>query len=70
MSNRASVLGKTVNMDALRLQNENTIAVGNMNVNARGDLLGHGGKVIKTRNELMQEYYQQQKDQLDPDEEF
>ena len=28
-----------------------------MNVNARGDQLGPGGKVVKTRNEVMKEAY-------------
>lgn len=49
--------GKTIDMDKLRLANEKTIAVGNMKVNARGDQLGPGGAIAKTRNEVMQEYY-------------
>lgn len=49
--------GKLVDMDGLRLKNESTIAVGNMHVNARGDVLGPGGKVVKTRNERMNENY-------------
>lgn len=49
--------GKIVDMDGLRLQNEDTIAVGNMRTNARGDELGPGGKVIKTRNQVMDENY-------------
>jgi len=52
-----TALGKSVDMDHLRLTNEETIAVGNMKVNARGDELGPGGQVIKTRNEVMDEYY-------------
>lgn len=49
--------GKIVDIDKLRLANESTIAVGNMKTNARGDQLGHGGEVVKTRAQLMQEYY-------------
>lgn len=49
--------GKVVNIDNLILANENTIAVGNMGVNARGDELGPGGKVIATRNQNMNDYY-------------
>lgn len=45
--------GLPIDMDRLRLSNESTIAVGNMKVNARGDQLGAGGKVIKTRAEIM-----------------
>lgn len=49
--------GKQVNLDALIAQNENTIAVGNMKVNARGDQLGAGGKVEVSREKAMNEYY-------------
>lgn len=52
-----SAMGKVVDIDALRLANENAIALGNMKVNARGDELGPGGKVVKTRAQLMQEYH-------------
>ena len=50
--------GRNLDMDRLRLQNETTIAVGNMRVNARGDQLGPGGEVEKNRNQLSQEQYQ------------
>jgi hypothetical protein len=49
--------GKLVDMDMLRLKNEDTIAVGNMRTNARGDELGPGGKVVRTRNEKMNDSY-------------
>lgn len=52
-----SARGKLVDMDMLRLANESTIAVGNMKVNARGDQLGKGGKIIKTRAQVMAEYH-------------
>lgn len=52
-----SAMGKQINMDMLRLSNESTIAVGNMRSNARGDELGHGGKVIKSRAEIVQDYH-------------
>ena len=52
-----SALGKSIDMDNIRLQNEEAIAVGNMRVNARGDELGPGGIVVRTRNQLMDEYY-------------
>lgn len=53
-----SAQGNLVDMEKLRLSNEDSIAVGNMKVNARGDQLGPGGRVIKTRNQVMKEYYQ------------
>ena len=49
--------GKLVDMDTLALKNETVIAVGNMNVNARGDQLGEGGSIVKTREEIMTEHY-------------
>lgn len=50
-------MGNAVDIDQLRLANETTIAIGNAKTNARGDLLGAGGKVIKTRAQLMHEYH-------------
>ena len=47
--------GKAVNMDALRIQNEKTIALGNMNVNAAGDELGPGGVVVKDASRRVRE---------------
>jgi hypothetical protein len=52
-----TALGRQINIENLILQNENVIAVGNTRVNARGDQLGPGGKVIKTRDQIMKEYY-------------
>jgi hypothetical protein len=49
--------GKQIDMDLLRKKNELTPAVGNARVNARGDELGPGGKIIKKREELVREYY-------------
>lgn len=50
--------GKSIDMDAMRVANEKEIAVGNMKVNAAGDELGPGGVILRTRNEVMQDYYQ------------
>jgi uncharacterized protein YdcH (DUF465 family) len=49
--------GKQIDIDAFLSRNEMTQAVGNMNVNARGDVLGVGGKIVKTREQVMSEYY-------------
>jgi hypothetical protein len=56
-NNYRTAHGKTIDIDKLRLVNEDTIAVGNMKVNARGDQLGQGGKVVATRNEVMNQQY-------------
>ena len=52
-----SANGKAIDMDTLSLKNETVIAVGNMRVNARGDQLGPGGKIIRTREEVMSDHY-------------
>ena len=50
--------GKVVDMDLLRKKNELTPAIGNARVNARGDQLGAGGKIVKKREEMVREYYE------------
>ena len=42
-----SMQGKVVDMNKLVMQNEMAVAVGNVKVNARGDELGPGGKIIQ-----------------------
>ena len=49
--------GDQVDIEALFHRNELTQAVGNMKVNARGDDLGEGGKIVKTKEQKMKEYY-------------
>lgn len=51
--------GKQVDLDLLRKRNELTPAVGNARVNARGDELGPGGKIIRKREEIVAEHYAQ-----------
>ena len=53
-----SANGKAVDMDMLRQRNELTPAVGNARVNARGDELGAGGKIVRKKEELLKDYYQ------------
>ena len=54
-----SVRGKEIDMEKLSLRNEKTPAVGNMRVNARGDKLGEGGKIVRTREQVLQDFYAQ-----------
>lgn len=49
--------GKQVDLDMLISRNELTPAVGNAKVNARGDMLGAGGKIIKKAEDISNEYY-------------
>jgi hypothetical protein len=55
-----SAMGKTIDLGALLLQNENTRAVGNMNVNARGDRLDSANRVIEQKNRQVQRRYNKQ----------
>ena len=48
-----SMQGKEVDMNKLINTNELTPAVGNLKVNARGDKLGPGGKIIQKREEIL-----------------
>ena len=52
--------GQTVDIGALILQNETVRAVGNMNVNARGDLLDGNNQIIDQKNRQVQRQYQRQ----------
>ena len=53
-----SMQGKQVDMEKLMSANEMMPAIGNVKVNARGDELGAGGKIIKKREDVMAEYYE------------
>ena len=48
--------GKTVDFGALILANETAPAIGNMNVNARGDEIDPAGNITKSREQIMREY--------------
>lgn len=50
-----SMQGKEVDMHKLSMQNEMTMAIGNVRVNARGDELGPGGKIIRKREDILRE---------------
>lgn len=52
--------GKVVDMGKLMLQNEQIRAVGNMNVNARGDQIDHQNQVISKKPEQVQKQYNRQ----------
>jgi hypothetical protein len=54
--------GKVVDMDLLRQRNELVPAVGNVKVNARGDELGPGGKITRTREQVLADFYKAAED--------
>lgn len=55
-----TAMGKTVDLGALLLQNEQVRAVGNMGVNAAGDRVDSTNRVIDSRNRQVQRQYQRQ----------
>jgi hypothetical protein len=57
--------GKQIDLDLLIARNELTPAVSNVRVNARGDELGQGGKIVRKREDLMKDYYNQSKRMAD-----
>ena len=52
--------GKIVDLGALQLRNENVRAVGNMKVNARGDLIDSTNRPIDSRNRQVAKQYNRQ----------
>ena len=52
-----SANGKLVDMGSLALQNENVRAVGNMNVNARGDIIDDKNRVITSKPQQVNQQY-------------
>lgn len=52
-----SMMGRVVDMELLGKANELTPAIGNVRVNARGDELGPGGKIVRKREEIVADYY-------------
>ena len=55
-----SANGKQVDMGSLRLRNEHVRAVGNMKVNARGDLVDDKNQVITPKNQQINQAYNNQ----------
>jgi hypothetical protein len=57
MATHRTAMGKTVDMSAILAKNEKTRAVGNMNVNARGDTIDAHGRIIKPVTAKVNEAY-------------
>ena len=52
--------GKTVDLGALQIQNETVRAVGNMGVNARGDIVDSQNRPIDSRSQQVSKQYRRQ----------
>lgn len=55
-----TAMGRTVDLGALQLQNENVRAVGNMGVNARGDRIDGQNQTIESRAAQVTKQYHKQ----------
>lgn len=52
-----SMRGEVIDMSALAARNSTVVALGNAHMNARGDLIDKAGNVVKSREVIVQEYY-------------
>jgi len=52
-----SMRGQTVDMARLVVENANAVALGNASMNVRGDIIGTNGNVVKSREQIVQEYH-------------
>lgn len=57
MSKHKTAKGKEFNMQAFAAARGTTTAVGNAARNARGDLIGPGGKIVATAQEIANKYH-------------
>lgn len=60
MSIYRTAQGKSIDMNALILRNGSTRAVGNMGINAKGDMVDGNNRSIKKRKERVQRQYNEQ----------
>ena len=60
-----SMQGRMIDIEKLRATNESVRAVGNMNVNARGDVLGVRGSIATPKAEVIKKYYEAPKGMVD-----
>ena len=58
MVQRRTNKGIIIDMEALLAQNSDEPAMGNMKVNAKGDVLGKNGEVIQSAEDRARAYYQ------------
>ena len=51
-----TALGEQIDMAALAARNAKTVALGNAGMNSRGDLVGQGGVVLRTQEQIEDEW--------------
>jgi len=52
-----SIRGREVDMSALSARNETKKAIGNANMNARGDEVDSQGRIVRDRAQIARDYY-------------
>lgn len=52
-----SARGQVIDMAALQATNATKPALGNVRMNAQGDILDHTGNIVKRRSQIVQDYY-------------
>lgn len=52
--------GRVVDMDEIKIKNQEAVALGNMNVNARGDTIDEYGRITKSRDEVARDNIKKQ----------
>jgi hypothetical protein len=57
MTTRRSNRGVPIDFDAIMASAKSVPAVGNMRVNAAGDIIGSGGAIVKKNEDRVREYY-------------
>lgn len=57
MAIRRTNRGTPIDMDALLAANQSVVAVGNMRVNAAGDVLGERGEIVQKNEDRVRAYY-------------
>ena len=57
MVQRRTNKGVVIDMEALLAQNSDEPAMGNMRVNAKGDVIGKNGEIIQTAEDRARAYY-------------
>lgn len=51
-----TAMGNQIDMSALAIKHSSTVALGNARMNARGDVLGNGGVVLRTQEQIEAEW--------------
>lgn len=57
MSKVTTMRGRQIDLAAIREAHGATVALGNAKMNARGDIIGRGGQVVKSKEDVVRDYY-------------